>query len=364
MSVIKLKQVVADLYPEWQTPYPGDRWTESRRLTDGRVVEVECRRWSPHAAYAIVGEPHPILFPHIDNTRLPSDAVYNVQLSHLHDLSKECDVILWQHAHACYPSVAQHLKTLFKQSLLYFGDDCPGSSETKTFPIARYFDALLYSMWVRSENGEKTAAKYAEHGLARSYWYPMTTSAGVAEWIRDAGFIVDDRVRPIDLVWVGQAGYTQRRWEITRRMEDARGISPNQRWELRGFRMSGGDLEGREQPKPGSACASMYSYSLSGANVAESSIFNCRLQDLWECGVIQIVNDAHGELPQFGFVDGEHYLSWDGSAQHLVARVDWCRSNPAAVSKMRQAAFQQRRVFASKHNRDAALVQAYEDFLK
>jgi len=365
MSVIKIRQVIATHQSDWVTGAPDTRWTEHHRLEDGRIVEVENRYWSTHNAFRVTGQVPPLPFPMTDNTRTPNDCVLQRQLEELEHVAKDCDVIYWQHAHACYPTVAQHLKRLFKQSILYFGDDCPGSSEIKTFPVARFFDALIYSMLVwNGDTGEHAATKYAEQGLSRSYWYPMSTSNGVMEWITKNQFMpLEATVRPFDLVWVGNAGFTTRRQGITAHMVIARG-APDLNCKLYGFAMPDGELDSRARPDVGFPCAALYSYALCGANVAESSIFNCRLQDLWETGVIQIVNDAHHELAEFGFVDGEHYLSWDGSAQHLMDRIRWCKTNARAVEKMRLDAFMKRRAFASTYNHGMALARAYADFLK
>jgi hypothetical protein len=368
--VRRLQQVIVTHQSDWglhnRAEVESRRRVETFHLDHGEVLEVESRYWSPYWAFDALGEAPPLPFAHTDNTKQPSQRVMSKQAEELSALGKECDVLLWMHAFACYPQVAQQLKSVFKQSLLYFGDDCPGSSEIKTFPVARYFDALVYSMYVwNGDSGERAAARYAKEGLSRSYWYPMVTTVGLDAWVSDKSFdALSNAPRSIDLVWVGNAGFTIKRQLATRQLDRARQMAEDLRIMLYGFAMPHGELEGRTGPAPGRTVANLYSHSLCGANVAESSIFNTRLLDLWAMGVVQIVCDAHGELPEFGFVAGRHYLPWDGSAEHLLDHVRWCKANPAAIERIRLDASTQRRAFATKYNRDAAMTRAYADSLK
>jgi hypothetical protein len=164
---MKIKQLNVIHDPAWgkwpdtnDDDYSDVLAIRGNRLVDG--IEVETRIYPAYMAFATAGNKQlPIDYQWIDNTKLPGQAVLEQQIEDLKQYGAGCDVIFWDHAKNCYPPVAEYIPQLFKLAILPFADDCPGSSEIKTFPVARYFDALFYQMKVWDfATGERTADKY------------------------------------------------------------------------------------------------------------------------------------------------------------------------------------------------------------
>jgi hypothetical protein len=347
------------------TAFHAWKWPTSHETSDGRKFSWNMRQYDPYSVY--LGESLPAGMPprgrEINNLEwLPSAAGQARMIADLERLSKECDVVVWDSAIQCSPAVAEHLKRLFPVSVLYFGDDCPGSSEIKTFPIARYFDAMIYSMHVwNADTGERAIARYGREGIQKFYFLPMVCSHGLTAWIADAKFDpLAPRTKDIDLIWAGSAGFTDRRRWTMGHITEAANRHPEHRCRLHGYGMRDGHIN--DHPK-GLAyeVAALYSRSLCGVNMPESSIFNCRLFDLWETGVVQLAHDPHGELRDFGFVDGEHFLYWNGDGEHLMGLVQQCKDNPPWAAEIARKAYLKRQEFSAEHTREKAMSRLYED---
>ena len=106
---------------------------------------------------------------------------------------------------------------------------------------------------------------------------------------------------------------------------------------MHGVGMPNGPLEPRDPPHPrglGYPMAPLYAGALSSVNVPISSLFNCRLGDCFFAGVVQFIRDRWGELPRLGFVDGEHYISFDGTTDDLLGKVEMLRAQPERAAEM------------------------------
>lgn len=336
---ITIQQVIVYDDPAWGK-WPG---TDDKDFSDilakrdvapaeyeynGQRFKVESRFYPAYKAYAEAGEDPPIAYQWIDNTKPPSQRVMDIMLRDLGALSGECPVILWDHARNCYPPVAEHIQALFRLAILPFADDCPGSSEIKTFPVAKFFDALYYQMKVWDfENGAHTADKY--HEVApdlKCYFKGQNESAGLAEGLLNINFSVSDKIRglrmgvypPIDLAFVG---YRAWHWRKTfcdgLNAVNTDGLTVR----LHGTDMRHGELDGRWSRTPGFQAAKLYANTLFGPNPQVSSIFNGRLMDLWRCGVVQMIYDPHGELASEGFDAWTHYVPFDGTAEDVMRLV-------------------------------------------
>lgn len=291
--------------------------------------------------------PPDVPFPHINNMFPPHHDVLLAQAGILRTASEQgCSVLAWDHAHQCFPWVASQLKSWFDLAYLIHADDCPGSSEVKTFPVARYFDALFYQMHVfDGRDGRLTAPEYHARGLADCRWKASNESTGLSAWISDTGFSFDAKISKIirrelgvDMVFVGCAGRRANpRDDLLREMNTSVGVIPSD-WNVRlhgktGFRS--GPLLPMEPPGgPGYTVAPLYADALFGINAPISSVFNCRLMDLWIMGCVQVVLDPLNELPAHGFVPWEHYLPCPRDLTNLIAMLNDWRARPADCARV------------------------------
>ena len=299
----------------------------------------------------------------VHNLRKPKQAVIDQQISDLTDLAKRHDVLLWRHAYQCYEETAQAVQDLFKLRILYFGDDCPGSSECKTFPIAKYFNALVHNMWTWDyETGALVVDKYREHGLNDCRFWPIGPSSNIQQFIRGPSFSIKDKVDaiasiPDSLSFVGCAGgMNPSRYQFSRQLNQRAG-----ELEANGMKVSLHGVDMRDGPI--GDFSSLYAESLFGHNFAVSSIFNCRLFDLWLVGVVQCIHDPHDELRHFGFLPGVHYLKFDGTVDDLFGVVRVWRHRRLDLTRIAAEAHAQTTKFLSDHSWASVAGKLFEDYL-
>jgi len=336
---ITIQQVIVHDDPAWKL-WPGTEDADFSHVCamrdvapadyefDGQKIKVVSRFYPAYKAFAEAGEDPPMGYQWIDNNKVPSQRVLDIMLRDLTELSKECSVVLWDHARNCYPAVAQKIPELFRLAILPFADDCPGSSENKTFPVAKWFDALYYQMKVWDFNtGVLTANKYAEIApRLKCYFKGQNETVGLAEGLSNTGFNVMDKINnlrrgvypAVDLAFVGYRAWHWRRTFLDG-LNNADGAGLVMR--LHGTEMKHGEMDGRYAPNPGYHVSKLYSNTLFGPNAQVSSIFNSRLMDLWRCGVVQMVYDPHAELESEGFVPWVHYVPFDGTVDDLLRLV-------------------------------------------
>lgn len=377
--ILELEQVIATHRHEWKKwpdtqdrdygPVLDERWSWSF-LRGDTLIRVHNRFYPVYSAYLRAGdESLPIRFPVINNLSPPSPAVLEQQRQDLRAVAKDCKAVLWEHAHQCFPEVAWELPGLFDLRALSHGDDCPGSSDVKTFPVASYFNALIYSMFVwNNESGALTADEYRRRGLGYARFCPNVMSAGLQAGLDELDFSIDRKQAMIRagecdpaLAFVGFTGGGERA-QMFRHLGAAHARQQQLGLSIRlhGIGMPDGPLEPRDPPHPrglGYPMAGLYANALSSPNMAISSLFNCRLADLWFAGVVQVVRDRWGELAKMGFADGEHFVGFDGTSDDLLAKVESMRARPAAAAEMVGCAYDKAREFW----RDNSWEEAYTD---
>ena len=326
------------------SPVLAQRW-EERAQYEGIEYVVECRYLPAHMAYRAVGfcAPPP-KHPYIDNTKLPPDSVMNEQVTILRGMVAEgFDTLRWWGAIQCYAPVACHLKSLFKRSILHFNDDCPGVSETKAFPVASYFDALLHGMYVWSfERGERVTDLYRARGVKHCYFKTTSMIDGLEDELSRLDFDIcakAERVSncwqgDVDVVFVGYAGGNPWRSKLLKDLSV--GVPAGLKVRLHGVGAAHGVLEPRSPTRVdwGVPVARLYAGALFGANLQQSSLFNERLFDYWRCGVAQLVYDPHGELIANGFLPEVHYIAFDGSSAGLYRQVLAWKAKPQKLAEL------------------------------
>lgn len=373
MRTLETQQLVVTERPAWNKwPSTADsdfssvldtRWTERYLSMDGDTeLLVHNRLYPIYSTYQATGAPLNVPYPQINNTVLPDQHVLDRQLEDLQRFSRDCQVVKWEHAYQCFPSVAKHLPELFKLSILVFGDDCPGSSDLKSFPIAGYFDVLWHMMFVWNyDTGERTDIKYKSLGVKYCKFTPCANADGLLTWVNETGFDVatkiaatSERLANPSLVFVGSIGQSNmsRRAFFHELAGFARQQLPVAGWRTRlyGCGMPDGFLEPQQHPHgKGYIVAPIYVDATFGVNFAESSIFNTRLLDLWTMGVAQLVHDPHNELAVNGIHANEHYISYDGTCTDLLRQLEWWRARPAELAALLIRAEQKGRDFTAQH---------------
>jgi len=308
---------------------------------DLRLV-VYRHTYPAHAAYVKVGVlrlPEGMPTWGIDVNLIPPSRVLEQQLADITEYSKTCKAIRWRHAWQCYPIVSKELPALFPIRILEFGDDCPGSSERKTFPNAAYFNELVHNMYTWDfETGTRVAAMYKERGLASTHFAALSAATGTIAYAEQNGLTVEAKAEslrsgaqlPYGLVFVGCAGWLNKRrlgfnTELAKRRAEfaAAGITTR----LHGSGCVDGVLEPVNHPNgSGWVTAPLYWNALLGCNYAISSIFNARLFDLWLSGVGQMIYDKNNELADFGAQPDQHYIAYDGTVDDLLRQaIKWSR---------------------------------------
>jgi len=220
-----IKQVTITDRPAWGK-WPHTQDTDysdilaQRNILKYGDIEVEERfypAYYPYVKTGILATPQPPSV--IDNTTPPDPRVTDQQLQDITQLSKECQVMYWHTAYQCYPCVANHIPSMFPLRIIAFGDDCPGSSEQKMFPIAHNFNALIHAMGVWSmKTGQKVADMYKAMGIARMYQITAGMTTGLSIAMEDSGFSLDRRIQqlrdnqhifPYDLILSKKVGATR-----------------------------------------------------------------------------------------------------------------------------------------------------------
>ncbi len=384
VKVIEINQVVATHMHEWKKwPDTDDKDYDSvfaiRDTWTFRRGDIELRlnnRYYPvYSAYPRSGDLRlPIQFPVINNLCPPSEQVLEQQRRDLR-LFGECPAIMWDHAHQCFPTVACDLPELFRLRTLSFADDCPGSSDVKTFPVAANFNALRYVMFTWDfANGARTEDEYRKRGIEFLSFSPSDMTGGLQCGLDELGFTIEgkkDLVRrgaaKPDIAFVGFFGDGER----ARLMRGLAGIHARQKQlgldlRLYGVNMPDGLLEPRWPPHVkglGYPAAPILASALTGPNVPVSSLFNARLADLWMSGVVQIVRDPWGELPHMGFIDGEDYLSFDGTHDDYMAKFEMMRGDRERAVAMISRGYEKAKAFWAKRNWTEAFADIYFHYL-
>jgi len=315
--------------------------TTYRRGADS--IEVTTRFHSAFSAYPRSGV---MILPtefqpagHIDNTKVPPDQVVSMQVKELQSLAKECQVIRWLHGHQCSPAVAAEMKRLFPLTILCFGDDCPGSSEKKTFPVWKYFDALLHRMYIWDyESGLSVPQAYTKYGqgsgTGRFYHHVGGPTDHLTTWLTEHpehGLEKKCPSRPFG--FLGAHGQLcPHRFNFIKDLCSKRALLP-QPASLYGHGMPEGYLPILGTEAIGQTAARLYSDVATSMNIPMSSIFNGRFHDLPLSGVQQILHDKHGELSMVGLYPDEHYLQFDGTVNSLIetahkAHESWPSNQP------------------------------------
>jgi len=384
---VEIEQVIAAHRHEWKKwPDTDDKdyssvfaerftWTFKRNDVE---IRVHNRFYPVYSAYVSSGDLRlPIRFPVIDNLCPPSAAVLDQQRKDLASFSSAgCRSLLWEHTHQCFPDVVNGLlPRLFPLRAISFGDDCPGSSDVKTFPVAANFNAIVYSMFVWNlVDGSLTADEYKRRGIPYTRFCPSSMSVGLDVGLKELGFSIEEKQEKIlrgealpHLAFVGFAGAGERLGLMQQMMSaHSKQKQIGLQMKLHGVGMPDGPLEPRHPPHPkglGYPMSSLYANSLSGFNIPVSSLFNCRTVDLWMSGNVQFVRDKWSELSKMGFVDGEHFISFDGTANDLLAKVDQVRSTPEQSSRIVKAAYDKAIDFWAKNDWTAAYTDVYFDHL-
>jgi hypothetical protein len=383
---VRLRQVIVTHDAKWGK-WPDTHDKDYSDVLAKRVewhfgeLTVECRYLPAYKCYLDAGLPGAVVptFPWIDNTVKPLPPVMDAQLAALKAAAADCHAVLWEHSYQCWPEVAQYVPRLFKLAALSFGDDCPGSSDVKTFPVARNFDALIYTMYVWDQaSGKLTHNEYADRGLGACYHIATGPSMGLAEWLRRERFSVSQKAAEIragnlprvGLCWVGFGhGGNPMRAALIKALNalpvEVDGVG---KVALYGISMRDGHLGVRnplhQDDAMGQTLAPLYVNSALGVNIQQSSIFNSRLIDLWLCGVGQIICDPHGELERYGIRAGEHYIAFDGTPEGMLAAAREWSAKPEALADLIERAAEKAALFSAESSWTAAYGRMYADFLK
>ena len=300
-------------------------------------LKMVCQTYPAYAAYCHAG--HLKLNPgcttpgDINNLLLPDQCVIDQQIEDFTRLSKDYDIIRWHHSTQCFPPIADVLPSLFKLRILDFGDDCPGSSERKTFPVVHGFNAFIARMLIwEYATGIRTKDKYAALGMKHFYHH----IGGPLDWLTvewaKLGVsvadkwqaIIDGRVaNPLDLCFVGCIGYMNPARLAFLTELNARAGSFDFTCALHGKDMRDDLLQPSYEAGVHAAksVAALYSRSLFGVNFPASSFFNSRLLDLPLTGVVQILHDKNNELSEYDLKPYEHYLPFDGTVDGLFSTI-------------------------------------------
>ncbi|MBM4370248.1 MAG: glycosyltransferase family 1 protein [Deltaproteobacteria bacterium] len=348
------------------------RWTEVYDVQGIRVVFTN--RYVPayypyvHAGITDVSA-LPVPPGWIDNRKTPDPRVVDSFLQILAD--PLTDVITWQGPFQCYPEVLRRVRELGCLNIIATGDDCPGSSEAKTFPVAPYADAACVAMLVWDyTSGAMTEAMYKAQGCPRVYPFGSGHVVGLPEAYDKSGNAVEDKIARVlvgdydwDLCFVGYAGGGNPVRSTV--ISDLNGMPKEQgdlRIALHGVGMRDGELPERGS-SPGGPVSRLYQRCLCGVNLQQSGLLNTRFVDLPACGVVQILHDRHQELKPLGFVPGEHYLPFDGTTANLLAIVREARRMPGPdLARLLRSAARKAREFLAEYTLPQAVARACANY--
>lgn len=354
MEIIEIDQLEV-LYVHLWNKWPSTSDTDYSALLAHRRVSVYTRGdiqiRVTHRNYPIfishlrAGLPPPQYpeYLRVDNLKPVDPRLLPQMKSDLSEIGKECQVVVWHHAHECYPQVAEILPELFAIRIIWTSDDCPGSSEQKTFPVAKWFNTIMHGMYVWSyATGQLTHEEYHSRGTKWSYFIPPGVTPGLKTAEPDlnvenkAAAIRDERIARRFVYIGGNNAMNPHRYSFLSKLNglghefETRNIlhslyGPGMRDKKIGAEKSLGFPMG-EVVKP------YYIEATLTVNYPVSSIFNTRLMDCWTMGVVQFIPDRHEELKTMGFYPGQHYILFDGTTDGFFEELDkWC-SRPGALA--------------------------------
>lgn len=351
MKTVRISQVVAchdEAWGKWPDTQDTDysdvlakRWQE-RYCDNETEILVDCRYYPVYWPYLVAGtRDMPIMYPWIDNTKSPTEGVLDAMAACLH--SMPADSIQWWHAQQCYPFVAACLERDFRFRFLAFGDDCPGSSDIKTFPVAPYFNGILHTMGVWDPaDGTKTRDKYRRLGC-EPYLVIGGATNGLEAELERMHFSLEDKAQaieegkrpPVDFLFVGFAGGMPWRCRLLADLNSG-GVSLGScTTRLHGVGMRDGVLEPRlPTSNSGAAIARAYADALYTCNPQQSSLYNTRLIDCMLTGVVQLCMDPWGELADLGLDPFIDYLPFGGQAADIVAAIEGTREASLQLGSM------------------------------
>lgn len=372
----RIKQVVVASDPGWgKWPHTDDTdftgFFDKVWETKYEDIIVENHLLPISLAYRKIGfAQKPPGFPGINNTKAHPPGVTDEQKLLL-DHFAGFDSILWEHTHQCHPEVASTLPERFPLRIIAFGDDCPGSSELKTFPVCKWFNALYHSMMTWSfQGGENVGEMYRQRGLDRTYFKASTESAGLFPRMQEMDFDVYRKIDvvargerlPIDMVFVGHFGGHQWRFRLLKKSSMT--VPSGMEVRYYGVNAPHGTLEPRTPPQGmGYTLPPVYANALFGVNPQMSSLFNTRLMDLWLMGVAQVIYDPHQELVRQGFEPGVHYVSFNGSAEHLWEQIMSWGARPSDLAAMLRRAHERCVEYMGENSVSSVYAKIYREGL-
>jgi len=336
------------------------------------AVTVRVRWYPVHRAYVAAGvQALPTPHPYVDNTKPPAKSVLDAMIGDLAAIARECRICYWEHAHQCYPAVASSLGRLFRHSILLHGDDCPGSTEIKTMPIACYFDSVFHGNVIWRSDGDRTRDLYRRFGVRDTHYVSAFTSAGLERGIRDLGwcrpdgtFDLDRRIDQLraggydcDLAFVG-AKMGGQRMLLDGYADLLRGVGLRVRFHGVGMR------HGPLQPYPpigihplGLAwpLADLYMRSFSTVNCPFIGLMGTRPFDAWMSGVLLVSADPVGEMSSLGIQPGIHYAAYDGTLAGLASTVLHYKGHVDETERIVRAGYEFGRKFFAQHSVDRAM---------
>jgi len=342
---------------------------ELREYTVAGESIVVCMRWYPaHRAYVLAGvNKTPVWHPSINNTVLPPQSVMDAMLKDLTDIANDSVTLCyWEHAYQCYPYVAQHLKRIFKHSILMHADDCPGSTELKTEPIAKYFDSVIHGNVIWHPNGELTSSLYNRLGIQDTHYVALGVSAGFMKGLDNElsvgqVFSVEDRIEQLreggysyDMVFVGGALGDQRailNEDKTTALFKAAGL----RTRILGVGMRDGTLHPRIPPDLGTPVAAVYLSAFSVLNMPMVGLMGTRPFDAWASGTLLIQQEMTHELRHLGILSGEHYAPFNGTMEDLIRVVRYHQEHFDETVKMIRAGYKYGMELSRRYNSKTAM---------
>ena len=360
--------LVVEHSPEWKkwpdtededyTSVHEGAWTNVHEQGDIRIV-VNSHYYPIYEAFSKTGHSlsegvHPLA---INNLRIPPSKVIDQIIADLHFYGKDCQILSWPHLRHCYAPVAGKIKEIFNFAVFCFCDDCPQSSEYKSFPAAHGFDVGQYQMYIWDyTTGVLTGDRYKEFNLANPVFSPPRGGTSYfSQYLAEDGFTEEKRLHdiregalPVGLVYVGANGYPNPLrctfLDLLNEHDDEIEDLLSKPLRLWGYRMRDGVLGERNVPVgDGFFVAPEYNRSLFTINYPVSSLFNARLLDCWEAGVIQLIPDIHNELDTIKARDGEHFIKFDGSFDDMREKLAIWKDRPLRLANIAAAGFKKAR---------------------
>ena len=361
--------------------------------TKGDVV-IRTRHYPIHRGYVIAGHLEtPVKHPFINNLLPPPHKVMDAMLRDLRDIANDgVTICLWEHAYQCYPYVAQHLRNIFKHSIIVHADDCPGATEIKTQPVARHFDSAIHGNIIWKLDGSKTEDLYKGWGVTDTHYLTLSVTGGfmpgLADWMKepdvkdakDAGvgsgiaplrqegvpstgksFDIDRRVAQLrakaytfDLAFVG-GKLGQFRPKLNEPGTTAAFRAAGLRTKIAGIGMRDGALLPRIPATLGGPVAQLYINSFSTLNLQFIGLMGTRPYDAWASGTLLLQWDPVGEMAEVGAQDGVHFVGYDGTIVDLIAKVKYYQAHMDETESIVRAGLELGSELPKKHSMCKAL---------